>query len=201
MNEDGTFDFDDFAAAIANSQELAEKLKAEDMRCKPKQIDEMLRNPPHYIFKDNENYKFWKWLKPLEVNDFYTFDDHVNKPEDNHRIFNDHAIFADWSDKNEVGDELEFKGMRHKTKHTAHGICRIVNRQQSQITECCYKDDVLHGLYRQFKDNEVHIRVYDNGEEISHQTYERNLTRKSEGGPHIVLIGETCWPADLKRKA
>ena len=81
---------------MANSEELAEKLKAEDMRCKPKQIDEMLGNSPHYIYKDHEIYKFWKWLRPLVVSDFYTFDDKVNKVDDNFRIFNNDAIYGEW---------------------------------------------------------------------------------------------------------
>ena len=90
--------------------------------------------------------------------------------------------------------------MQHKTKQYAHGIVRIVNRQKSHITECCYKDNVLHGLFREISDWKVFLRVYNNGEEISHQTYERNLTMKSQGGEYKGLIGEICWPADLKFK-
>ena len=205
MGEDGTVDFAEFSMKILTSEDMADKLKTEEMRCKPKQIDEMLRDNPHFIFKDDPNYKFWKWLKPLEVNDFYTFDEEVTGASDNHRIFNDFAVFQSWQvvkkgETEEQDEHLEYSGMRHKTNETAHGIVRVVNRERSTITECCYKNDTLHGLFRKFEEDTVFIRVYKNGEVISHQTYERNLTRRDESGNLATLISEVCWPADLKIK-
>jgi hypothetical protein len=51
------------------------------------------------MFDDHENYKFWKWLKPFMVTDFYLFDEQVSAIDDPHQIFNGDAIYAEWSTK------------------------------------------------------------------------------------------------------
>ena len=62
---------------------------------------------------------------------------------------------------------------------------------------------MLHGLYRHFYkdidgDAVIAFRVYNTGEEISHQIYERNLNMLSQSGELTGLISDVCWPSDIK---
>ena len=93
--------------------------------------------------------------------------------------------------------------MKNKNTNEKHGIVRSVNKQTSEITEACYKNGVMNGLYRHFfndKDGSpcIAFRVYNDGEDISHQVYERNLNMISQSGELTELISDVCWPSDFK---
>jgi hypothetical protein len=199
MDENGRLDFETFYTNVMLSEDIADQLKAEDMRCKPKQIDELLLDEPRKLWQGDKVFKFWKWLKPLEVNDFYALDDYVTGLGDAWRIFNENAIFAEWKEKNSDGDVVYYSGMRHKSEKSPHGIVRIEDRQKATIVEACYKNNVLHGLYRQVSGDKCFYKTYNNGEEVAHQSWERNLTRIMEGGDQTMmgLMFEMCQPADL----
>ena len=155
------------------------------MRVKPKDIEALLKAPPAHTFDDDPNFRFWKWLRPLEVNDFYGFDDKVTPSSDydSVRIFNENAIYGDWKVKDPENEDnvLYFTGMQHKKNESKHGIVRIVNRMEGSITEANFREDMRHGLYRKFmKHNKdkfpiVIWRVYKKGEKVAEIMYERNL--------------------------
>lgn len=155
-------------------EKLAEVLAELANKARPEDVDKMLEKEPKGIWYENENLKFWNYLKPLDVTEFYMFHDFIHENlSDQANLFTNAIIFnKEWKD-----DEGRIhSGMQDRKNGQLQGIVRTVDPKEESITEANYDKGKPFGLFRQIKDNIVTLKLFDHTSELdSLVKYDRKL--------------------------